>query len=56
MQSWLPGAAATREDPAGSEGFAHDLAELIADLRGIDAVIELVSPNPRGSRGGGAWR
>ena len=36
VQSWLPGATATREDPAGSEGFAHDLAELIVDVRGID--------------------
>jgi aminoglycoside phosphotransferase (APT) family kinase protein len=36
VQSWLPGSTATWEDPAASEAFADDLAELIADLRRID--------------------
>jgi aminoglycoside phosphotransferase (APT) family kinase protein len=35
VQTWLPGATATRDDPGASECFAHDLAELIADVRGI---------------------
>lgn len=36
VQTWLPGAVATDEDPAGSAGFAHDLADLIRDLRAVD--------------------
>lgn len=36
VQTWLPGVAATVDDPGGSVGFAHDLAELIQDLRAID--------------------
>lgn len=36
VQTWLPGSTATDEDAGGSAGFAHDLAELIADVRGID--------------------
>jgi aminoglycoside phosphotransferase (APT) family kinase protein len=36
VQTWLPGAAATEDDPAGSVGFAHDLAEFIAGVRAID--------------------
>ena len=33
VQTWLPGADATAEDPSGSTGFAQDLATLIARLR-----------------------
>jgi aminoglycoside phosphotransferase (APT) family kinase protein len=36
VQTWLPGSTATEVDPGGSPGFAQDLAELIADVRGID--------------------
>jgi aminoglycoside phosphotransferase (APT) family kinase protein len=33
VQTWLPGADATAEDPSASTGFAQDLATLIARLR-----------------------
>lgn len=36
IQTWLPGYDATVEDPADSMDFAHDLASLIATLRGVD--------------------
>ncbi|MFF4620159.1 aminoglycoside phosphotransferase family protein [Nonomuraea jabiensis] len=36
VQTWLPGAVATDEDPGESVAFAHDLADLINDLRAID--------------------
>lgn len=36
VQTWLPGAVATDEDPGESVAFAHDLADLISDLRTID--------------------
>ena len=35
IQTWLPGATATEEDPAESAGFARDLAELIGALRSV---------------------
>jgi aminoglycoside phosphotransferase (APT) family kinase protein len=36
VQTWLSGHDATVEDPAGSNAFAHDLAELIAGMRAVD--------------------
>ncbi|WP_201435472.1 aminoglycoside phosphotransferase family protein [Saccharothrix sp. 6-C] len=36
VQTWLPGAVATDEDPGGSVGFGHDLAEFVAGVRAID--------------------
>jgi aminoglycoside phosphotransferase (APT) family kinase protein len=36
VQTWLPGAVATDQDPAASTAFAADLAGFIADLRRID--------------------
>ena len=36
VQTWLPGTAATPEDPGGSVVFAHDLAEFIAGVRALD--------------------
>lgn len=39
VQTWLPGVTAIGDDPGDSEGFAHDLADLIAEVRSI---------NPRG--------
>jgi aminoglycoside phosphotransferase (APT) family kinase protein len=36
VQTWLPGVTAADEDPGESAGFAHDLAELIVDVRAID--------------------
>ncbi|MBN6053074.1 aminoglycoside phosphotransferase family protein, partial [Nonomuraea sp. RK-328] len=35
VQTWLPGVVAFDEDPGESVGFAHDLADLISDLRAI---------------------
>jgi len=36
VQTWLPGTVATDEDPGESIQFAHDLAEFIHGVRGID--------------------
>ncbi|MFI6391026.1 phosphotransferase [Nonomuraea sp. NPDC050547] len=36
VQTWLPGAVATDEDPGESVAFARDLAELIAGLRAVE--------------------
>ncbi|MFB6783333.1 aminoglycoside phosphotransferase family protein [Streptomyces sp. NPDC056352] len=36
VQTWLPGTVADDEDPGESVAFAHDLADLIGDLRAID--------------------
>jgi aminoglycoside phosphotransferase (APT) family kinase protein len=36
VQTWVPGIAATDEDPGESVGFALDLAELVHDVRAID--------------------
>ncbi|GAA1749008.1 aminoglycoside phosphotransferase family protein [Luedemannella helvata] len=36
VQTWVPGVVATDEDPAGSVGFAYDLAEFIQGVRAID--------------------
>ena len=36
VQTWIPGAIATDEDPGDSVAFAQDLAELIAQLRAVD--------------------
>jgi aminoglycoside phosphotransferase (APT) family kinase protein len=36
VQTWLPGTAATDEDPGESVVFAHDLAEFIRGVRAID--------------------
>lgn len=47
VQTWLPGTIATPDEPAGSVGYAHDLAEFIHGVRGID---------PRGRTFGGSGR
>jgi aminoglycoside phosphotransferase (APT) family kinase protein len=36
VQTWVPGCDATVEDPAGSLGFAEDLATLLSGLRSAD--------------------
>jgi aminoglycoside phosphotransferase (APT) family kinase protein len=36
VQTWLPGTVATEADPGESATFAHDVAEFISDVRGID--------------------
>jgi len=36
VQTWLPGVVAAEEDPGGSVGFAHDLAEFVRGVRALD--------------------
>jgi aminoglycoside phosphotransferase (APT) family kinase protein len=36
IQTWLPGVVATDDDPGASVAFAHDLAEFVQGVRGID--------------------
>ncbi|RKN51910.1 aminoglycoside phosphotransferase family protein [Micromonospora costi] len=36
VQTWVPGAVATDQDPGDSYGFAEDLAEFVAGVRAID--------------------
>jgi aminoglycoside phosphotransferase (APT) family kinase protein len=36
VQTWLPGAVATEQDPSESIAFAYDLAEFVDGVRGID--------------------
>jgi aminoglycoside phosphotransferase (APT) family kinase protein len=48
VQTWLPGVAATEEDPAGSTAFARDLAEFIHDVRAIDTDGQLFRGGGRG--------
>jgi aminoglycoside phosphotransferase (APT) family kinase protein len=36
VQTWIPGVAATEEDPGESTAFAHDLVEFIQGVRSID--------------------
>ncbi|MFF4412881.1 aminoglycoside phosphotransferase family protein [Streptosporangium sp. NPDC001559] len=57
VQTWLPGVVATEEDPGGSVAFAHDLADLINDLRAIDTRGRTFSGKGRGGdlRSHDAW-
>ncbi|QYN40178.1 aminoglycoside phosphotransferase family protein [Pseudonocardia sp. DSM 110487] len=57
VQTWLPGTTATDEDPGDSKGFAHDLAEFIADVRGIDTRGRTFPGHGRGGdlRSEDAW-
>ncbi|MCU1472584.1 aminoglycoside phosphotransferase family protein [Amnibacterium sp.] len=48
VQTWLPGATAEETDPATSEAFAADLAELVAALRGADTRGERFTGDGRG--------
>ncbi len=48
VQTWLPGITATEKDPGRSAGFAHDLAEFIIDVRGIDTRNRTFSRQGRG--------
>ena len=36
VQTWLPGAVATEQDPGQSVAFARDLADFVQDVRAID--------------------
>ncbi|MEU8176563.1 aminoglycoside phosphotransferase family protein [Microbispora hainanensis] len=57
VQTWLPGTVATDEDPGGSVAFAHDLADLITDLRAVGTRGRTFSGNGRGGdlRAHDAW-
>lgn len=48
VQTWLPGVSASDEDPGESVAFAHNLAEFINDVRGIDTRGRMFSGNGRG--------
>ncbi|WP_084959643.1 aminoglycoside phosphotransferase family protein [Thermoactinospora rubra] len=57
VQTWLPGTVATDEDPGESVAFAHDLADLIGDLRAVDTRGRTFSGTGRGGdlRSHDAW-
>ncbi|MEU6430708.1 aminoglycoside phosphotransferase family protein [Microbispora sp. NPDC046973] len=57
VQTWLPGAVATDEDPGESVAFAHDLADLITDLRAVATRGRTFSGTGRGGdlRAHDAW-
>jgi aminoglycoside phosphotransferase (APT) family kinase protein len=57
VQTWLPGITATEEDPGASGEFAHDLAEFVLDVRGIDTRGRTFSGAGRGGdlRSQDAW-
>ncbi|WP_371100118.1 aminoglycoside phosphotransferase family protein [Streptomyces sp. PU_AKi4] len=57
VQTWLPGVVATDEDPGESSAFAHDLADLIDDLRAIDTHGRTFAGTGRGGdlRSHDAW-
>jgi aminoglycoside phosphotransferase (APT) family kinase protein len=57
VQTWLPGTAATDEDPGGSVPFAHDLAEFIRGVRAIGTRGRTFSGGGRGGdlRSHDAW-
>ncbi|MBE3012060.1 aminoglycoside phosphotransferase family protein [Microbispora sp. NEAU-D428] len=57
VQTWLPGAVATDEDPGESVAFAHDLADLITDLRAIGTRGRTFAGTGRGGdlRSHDAW-
>jgi aminoglycoside phosphotransferase (APT) family kinase protein len=57
VQTWLPGTAATDEDPGGSALFARDLAEFIRGVRAIDTRGRTFSGGGRGGdlRSHDAW-
>ncbi len=57
VPTWLPGVVATDEDPGASSAFAHDLADLIDDLRAIDTHGRTFAGTGRGGdlRSHDAW-
>jgi aminoglycoside phosphotransferase (APT) family kinase protein len=57
VQTWLPGTAATDEDPGESVVFAHDLAEFIRGVRAIDTRGRVFNGRGRGGelRSHDAW-
>jgi aminoglycoside phosphotransferase (APT) family kinase protein len=57
VQTWLPGAVATDEDPGESVAFAHDLAEFVRGVRTIDTRGRAFDGSGRGGdlRSHDAW-
>ena len=57
LQTWLPGTAATDEDPGGSVAFGDDLAEFISGVRAIDTRGRAFNGKGRGGdlRSHDAW-
>jgi len=57
VQTWLPGLVATDSDPGESVAFAHDLAEFIHGVRGIDTRGRAFCGSSRGGdlRSHDAW-
>ncbi|MEV4296423.1 aminoglycoside phosphotransferase family protein [Microbispora rosea] len=57
VQTWLPGTVAIDEDPGESAAFAHDLADLITDLRTVGTRGRTFSGKGRGGdlRSHDAW-
>ncbi|MGW5265770.1 aminoglycoside phosphotransferase family protein [Microbispora sp. NPDC004025] len=57
VQTWLPGTVATEEDPGESIAFAHDLADLITDLRAAGTRGRAFAGSGRGGdlRSHDAW-
>ena len=56
VQTWLPGTTATEQDPSTSAGFAHDLGELITDVRSIDVAGRRFAGAGPGRRAAGTRR
>lgn len=52
VQTWLPGTDAWTADPAGSDVFARDLADLVADLRELPTGGRTFVGERRTNRGG----
>lgn len=50
VQTWIPGAVATDQDPGESVAFAHDLAEFIQGVRAIDTLGRTFSGRWRGGQ------
>ncbi|MEV0200302.1 aminoglycoside phosphotransferase family protein [Nonomuraea sp. NPDC050691] len=57
VQTWLPGVVASDEDPGDSVAFAHDLADLISDLRAVSTRGRTFAGDGRGGdlRAHDAW-
>lgn len=52
VQTWVPGNDAWTADPAGSDAFARDLADLVADLRELPTDGRTFVGERRTNRGG----
>lgn len=50
VHTWIPGTAATDEDPGQSVAFAHDLAEFISGVREIDTHGQTFNGQGRGGQ------